>query len=250
MAASECSFDLCLAFFGGSGVDEPTLFAALSGNPSHGGVEPVDGAPTLPDTIELRLAAEATKDVSVSAGGTTVTVSVGPEPRWVAVPVGGEPLDIVNNVGSQVFTDGFGADRGYLEPDTGQYDEPADVFAWCGGSVLMRPAYLADVGLFDERFFLYYEDTDLSWRGLSRGWRYRYVPEAVTRHIHAASTGEGTPTFQHYAERNRLVPFVGTILTLLIAYIGSVAYVQTTGSPAISVSLAIMTVSMAVAFSR
>jgi GT2 family glycosyltransferase len=167
--------------------------------------DPVDGPPALPDTIELRLAAEATKDVTLTAGGTTVTVSVGTEPRWVAVPVGGEPLDIVNNVGSQVFTDGFGADRGYLEPDTGQYDEPADVFAWCGGSVLMRPAYLADVGLFDERFFLYYEDTDLSWRGLSRGWRYRYVPEAVTRHIHAASTGEGTPTFQHYAERNRLV---------------------------------------------
>ncbi len=121
------------------------------------------------------------------------------------MPVAGEPVDIVNNVGSQVFDDGFGADRGYLEPDTGQYDEPADVFAWCGGSVLLRPAYLADVGLFDERFFLYYEDTDLSWRGLSRGWRYRYVPEAVVRHMHAASTGEGSPTFQHYAERNRLV---------------------------------------------
>ena len=79
------------------------------------------------------------------------------------------------------------------------------MFAWCGGSVLLRPAYLADVGLFDESFFLYYEDTDLSWRGLSRGWRYRYVPEAVVRHVHAASTGEGSFTFQYYAERNRLV---------------------------------------------
>jgi GT2 family glycosyltransferase len=159
----------------------------------------------LPGSVELRLAAEALKDVTVSAGGASATVPVGTEPRWVSVPVAGEVLDIVNNVGSLVFDDGFGADRGYLEPDTGQYDEPADVFAWCGGSVLLRPAYLADVGLFDERFFLYYEDTDLSWRGLSRGWRYRYVPEAVVRHVHAASTGEGTPTFQHYAERNRLV---------------------------------------------
>ena len=79
---------------------------------------------------------------------------------------------------------------------------PADVFAWCGGSVLFRPSYLADVGLFDERFFLYYEDTDLSWRGAARGWRYRYVPEAVTRHVHAASTGEGSPVFQYYVERH------------------------------------------------
>ncbi len=39
-----------------------------------------------------------------------------------------------------------------------------------------RSAYLDDVGLFDERLFLYYEDTDLSWRGRLRGWRYVYVP--------------------------------------------------------------------------
>ena len=82
------------------------------------------------------------------------------------------------------------------------------MFAWCGGSVLLRPAYLADVGLFDDDFFLYYEDTDLSWRGRSRGWRYRYVPEARARHVHAASTGEGSPVFQHYVERNRLLMLV------------------------------------------
>jgi len=121
----------------------------------------------------------------------------------------GPPIDVVNNAGSVLIEGGYGADRGFLEPDRGQYDAPADVFAWCGGSVLLRPAYLADVGLFDERFFLYYEDTDLSWRGRSRGWRYRYVPGAVARHVHAASTGgEGTATFQHYVERNRLLMLV------------------------------------------
>jgi hypothetical protein len=158
---------------------------------------------------ELRLAAEARKTVRLTGGGATVEVEVGPEPEWCTVDLSAaEPVDVVNNVGSIVFEDGSGADRGYLEVDRGQYDEPADVFAWCGGSVLFRPEYLADVGLFDERFFLYYEDTDLSWRGRSRGWRYRYVPGAVTRHIHAASTGEGSPTFQHYVERNRLFMLV------------------------------------------
>ena len=43
------------------------------------------------------------------------------------------------------------------------------MFAWCGGAVLLRSDYLDDVGLFDERFFLYYEDTDLSWRGEDEG---------------------------------------------------------------------------------
>ena len=157
---------------------------------------------------ELRLAAEAPKTVTLTSGGVARPVEVGPEPAWFPVELGGDRVDVVNNVGSVVLADGSGADRGYLEVDRGQYDEPADVFAWCGGSVLFRPGYLADVGLFDERFFLYYEDTDLSWRGQSRGWTYRYVPGAVTRHIHAASTGEGSPIFQHYVERNRLFMLV------------------------------------------
>lgn len=116
--------------------------------------------------------------------------------------------DIVNNVGNIVFDDGYSADRGYLEPDEGQYDHPEEVFAWCGANVVFRPEYLRDVGLFDERFFLYYEDTDLSWRGQSRGWRYLYVPEARVRHVHAASTVEGSALFQHYTERNRLLMLV------------------------------------------
>ena len=100
---------------------------------------------------------------------------------------------------------GWGADRGFLEPDRGQYDEPVDVFAWCGAGVLFNVDYLRDAGLFDERFFMYYEDTDLAWRGRARGWRYRYVPTSTLRHVHSATSVEGSPLFQHYVERNRLV---------------------------------------------
>ncbi len=79
------------------------------------------------------------------------------------------------------------------------------MFAWCGGAVLLRRGYLDDVGLFDERLFLYYEDTDLSWRGRLRGWRYVYVPASVVRHRHAQSSGVGSPMFRYYTERNRLL---------------------------------------------
>jgi GT2 family glycosyltransferase len=169
---------------------------------------PVGDAARLPAHVELALAGERPKRVTVRSGDESRTVDVGRDRAWHDVPVGGEPIDVVNNVGSIIIEGGYGADRGYLEPDTGQYDAPAEVFAWCGGSVLFRPSYLADVGLFDDDFFLYYEDTDLSWRGRSRGWRYRYVPDARARHIHAASTGEGSPVFQHYVERNRLLMLV------------------------------------------
>jgi GT2 family glycosyltransferase len=134
------------------------------------------------------------RDVQIGAGRTGVPVTVSTE-----------RFDVINNVGSIVYEDGAGADRGWLEIDEGQFDRPADVFAWCGGSVLFRPEYLTDAGLFDEHFFLYYEDTDLSWRGRSLGWRYRTVPGSVARHLHAASTDEGSAIFAHYVERNRLL---------------------------------------------
>jgi GT2 family glycosyltransferase len=169
---------------------------------------PVGDGTALPERVELALAAEAPKRVTVRSGGVERVVEVGRQRAWHDVPAGGDPVDVVNNAGSVLIEGGYGADRGFLEHDVGQYDTPAEVFAWCGGSVLFRPAYLADVGVFDDRFFLYYEDTDLSWRGRSRGWRYRYVPDARVRHIHAASTGEGTPVFQHYVERNRLLMLV------------------------------------------
>jgi GT2 family glycosyltransferase len=154
--------------------------------------------------VRLRLAAESAKTVTV--GG--AEAAVGPDPAWVEVEVSGEPYDVINNVGSVLVEGGYGADRGYLRRDEGQFDEPAEVFAWCGGGVLLRKAYLEAVGLFDERFFLYYEDTDIAWRGRARGWRYRYVPDARLRHIHAASSGEGSALFQHYVERNRLLMLV------------------------------------------
>ena len=135
-------------------------------------------------------------------------VDVGTSPTWIDIRSPERRSTSSTTSARSSIEGGYGADRGFLEPDEGQYDAPAEVFAWCGGSVLLRPAYLADVGLFDERFFLYYEDTDLSWRGRSRGWRYRYVPDAVVRHVHAASTGEGSPVFQHYVERNRLLMLV------------------------------------------
>jgi len=52
---------------------------------------------------------------------------------------------------------------------------------------------------------MYYEDTDLSWHGRLRGWRYLYEPRAVVRHHHAQSSGAGSPFFRYHTERNRLL---------------------------------------------
>ncbi len=155
--------------------------------------------------ISLRLSADGPRAVSMSAGGEPTEHTVSVDPAWFDVVASGADIDVVNNVGTVLLADGFAADRGYLEPDDGQFDTPAEVFAWCGGGVLLSRAYLDDVGLFDEELFLYYEDLELAWRGAGRGWRYRTVPTSVVRHVHSATSGRGSPLKQFYDERNRLL---------------------------------------------
>jgi GT2 family glycosyltransferase len=166
---------------------------------------PVPDEGAVPAEVELLLSAIEAKTARLTSGDDSVEERVSRTPTWVTVPLGGEPYDVVNNAGNVIYDDGHGADRGFGSADLGAFADPCDVVAWSGGAVLLRPEYLADVGLFDERFFLYYEDTDLAWRGAARGWRYRYVPEARVRHIHAATTLAGSAPFEYFTTRNRLV---------------------------------------------
>ncbi|MGH8986189.1 MAG: glycosyltransferase family 2 protein, partial [Acidimicrobiia bacterium] len=156
-------------------------------------------------SCEVRLAADEPTPVELVSGRRRASHLVGTTPAWYPVELDGTPFDVINNVGSELVADGYGADRGYLQRDVGQYDEEEDVFAWCGAAVLLRTRYLETAGLFDERLFLYYEDLELSWRGLDHGWRHRYVPKSVVRHLHSATTVEGSALAEHFNERNHLL---------------------------------------------
>src|SRR5690606_20508423 len=113
----------------------------------------------------LRLAGPAGASLRLAVGDAETKATVGEEPQWYEISLEGEPYDVVNNAGSLLIEGGYGADRGFLQPDGPVYEQPADVFAWCGAGVLFPVRYLHDVGLFDPTYFMYYEDTDLAWRG-------------------------------------------------------------------------------------
>jgi GT2 family glycosyltransferase len=125
-------------------------------------------------------------------------------PAGVCRPDPGGDVDVLNSTGNVVTRSGYGRDRGWLEIDAG--DEPdAEVFGFCGAAVLLRTAALHDTGDFDEDFFLYYEDSDLSWRLRAAGWSIRYEPTAVVRHEHAASSDVRSRLFRFHDDRNRLL---------------------------------------------
>lgn len=80
-----------------------------------------------------------------------------------------------------------------------------------GASVLMRQAMLDQIGLFDEAFFLYFEETDLFLRAARADWQAAYVVESRVMHIGSVSTGmkgwSRVPGYwfesrRHYFEKN------------------------------------------------
>jgi len=61
-----------------------------------------------------------------------------------------------------------------------------------GASLMMRSTVLDEIGLFDETFFLYFEETDLCRRALNANWPTTYVHTSEVAHIGSVSTGMKT----------------------------------------------------------
>lgn len=87
--------------------------------------------------------------------------------------------------------------RGRGETSIDKYDSQTDVFAASGAASLYRVSMLSDIGLFDEDFFAYYEDVDLSFRAQLAGWKIAYVPKAVVYH-ELSATGKRIKGFFTY----------------------------------------------------
>lgn len=88
---------------------------------------------------------------------------------------------------------------------------PRQVDWVAGASLLIRAEMLHEIGPFDERFFLYFEETDLCRRTARAGWQVWYQPEARLVHIGSVSTGMKTwrrrPTYwyashEHYHRKH------------------------------------------------
>ena len=72
--------------------------------------------------------------------------------------------------------------RGRNEIDNGQYDTNTAVFGATGGASLYSVKMLKNVGLFDEDFFAYFEDVDISFRAQLMGYKVIYEPQAIANH--------------------------------------------------------------------
>jgi GT2 family glycosyltransferase len=123
---------------------------------------------------------------------------------------------VLDGAGDALRRSGLPYRLGHRELDRGQFDREAFVFGACAAAALYRRSLFEEIGLFDEDFFAYCEDGDVSFRAQLAGHRCLYAPEAVVYHVGSASTGgKRSPTATRLGTQNGVNLLVKNLPTSL-----------------------------------
>ncbi len=115
--------------------------------------------------------------------------------------------------------------RGRNQIDKGQYNKIESVFGASGGASLYRVKMFEEVGLFDERFFAYYEDVDISFRARLRGWDIIYNPSSIAYHeVSATSSKLGLFSYYHSTKNFYFLYLKNMPSCLFLKYLPSFVY--------------------------
>ncbi|HML05040.1 MAG TPA: glycosyltransferase family 2 protein [Methanobacterium sp.] len=107
------------------------------------------------------------------------------------------------------------------------YNGPREIFSACSGSALYRKSVFEEIGYFDENFFAYMEDVDISYRAKIKGYKCLYCPEAVVYHVGSGTSGSRYNEFKiRLAARNNIyvpyknMPWPQLLLNSVFLFIG------------------------------
>lgn len=126
----------------------------------------------------------------------------------------------IDSSGDFYTTWGLPGPRGRDEPIKNAPDKPGEVFGATGGGAIYRAAIFDDIDMFDEDFFMYYEDVDLSFRAQLAGWKVRFTPEAVAYHKVGASSKKVPGLAVYNTFKNLPLVFIKNVPGKLFWYIG------------------------------
>jgi len=92
----------------------------------------------------------------------------------------------------------------HVEKDTGQYEEPVNIFWASGSAFAIKKELFLETGGFDEDFEFHMEEIDLCWRCLKMGKIIMYEPKSVVYHLGGGSMDAESPRKVFYNFRNSL----------------------------------------------
>jgi len=131
----------------------------------------------------------------------------------------------LDSAGDAVLRWGGAFKRHHGEPVASAADT-REVFGACGAACLIAKHVFEELGGFDEDFFASHEDVDLSYRARLRGYRCRYVADAVVRHHGSGTLGALSPFAVFQGQRNLEWVYVkNTPATILVrTIVGHIVY--------------------------
>lgn len=143
------------------------------------------------------------------------TANASPRAGMFASQVRMAGSEMLDSAGMLIAADGSSKQRGHGEAPE-KFAGSKDALLPSGSAALYRRKMLDEIGLFDELYFLYCEDTDLGLRAQWAGWECTYVPDAIVEHQYSYSSGRASPLKAYYVERNRLYTAIKNLpLTML-----------------------------------
>lgn len=89
---------------------------------------------------------------------------------------------LLDNTGSFFTRTGFLRHQGFMEKDSPKFRQTQEVFSAKGACLLIRKSLVDKIGLFDEDFFSYFEESDFCWRVWMAGAKVVFFPQAVIYH--------------------------------------------------------------------
>lgn len=132
---------------------------------------------------------------------------------------------VLDSAGMLIALDGSSKQRGHGEPPA-KFAADSDILFPTGSAALYRRKMLEEIGLFDERFFLYCEDTDLGLRARWAGWEGAYVSGAAVDHAYSKSAGRASALKAYYVERNRLYTVIKNFPFSMLAVVKFYAFAR------------------------
>lgn len=116
--------------------------------------------------------------------------------------------ELLDGTGDSYHVSGLAWRQNYNHHASKYGIQSCEVFSACAAAALYSRDDFKKVGGFDEDYFSYFEDVDLSFRLRLSGGKCLYIPEAVVQHVGSASTGKRSDYSVYYGYRNLIWTFI------------------------------------------
>lgn len=113
--------------------------------------------------------------------------------------------NVIQSAGGELGRNWLGMHLGMNEVDYGQFPEPHKVEWITGCAILVRREVIQQVGMIDERFFIYSEEKEWCIRAAKAGWKLFHVPGAKVWHKGVQRNYQPKPSFTYYSTRNHFL---------------------------------------------